>query len=169
MLQNAVSFSLSKLSYILPIGILSQYWVIFMMLVATMCLIRSCHKWFTNLKANARSNKGITNLHEPSVSQSSPSYRVLKRFSLRDIFRGIGRHRQPINSALHSADLTNDMPHPHQIGLSKKTTVPTPRQPYEALLILDVEATCHPGTDFNFPNEIIVSERRSFYANRWSE
>ena len=31
------------------------------------------------------------------------------------------------------------------------------RQPYDAYLVLDVEATCMPGTDFNYANEIIVS------------
>lgn len=30
------------------------------------------------------------------------------------------------------------------------------KQPYEAFLVLDVEATCQLGADFNFPNEIIV-------------
>ncbi|KAI0078183.1 hypothetical protein K474DRAFT_967896 [Panus rudis PR-1116 ss-1] len=29
------------------------------------------------------------------------------------------------------------------------------KQPYDAFLVLDVEATCMPGTDFNYPNEII--------------
>lgn len=31
------------------------------------------------------------------------------------------------------------------------------KQPYDAYLVLDVEATCMPGTDFNYANEIIVS------------
>ena len=31
-----------------------------------------------------------------------------------------------------------------------------PRQPWEYFLVLDVEATCVAGTDFNWPNEIIV-------------
>lgn len=30
------------------------------------------------------------------------------------------------------------------------------RQPWEYFLVLDVEATCVAGTDFNWPNEIIV-------------
>lgn len=30
------------------------------------------------------------------------------------------------------------------------------KQPYDAYLVLDVEATCQEGTDFNWPNEIIV-------------
>ena len=32
-------------------------------------------------------------------------------------------------------------------------------QPYDAFLVLDVEATCLQGTDFHWPNEIIVSYR----------
>jgi hypothetical protein len=41
--------------------------------------------------------------------------------------------------------------------LHAKGTIPRPvKQPYDALLVLDVEATCLPGTDFNWPNEIIV-------------
>lgn len=30
------------------------------------------------------------------------------------------------------------------------------KQPYDAFLLLDVEATCQRGADFNYPNEIIV-------------
>ena len=30
-------------------------------------------------------------------------------------------------------------------------------QTYDAFLVLDVEATCQPGTDFNYANEIIAS------------
>lgn len=29
-------------------------------------------------------------------------------------------------------------------------------QPFEAFLVLDIEGTCNLGTDFNYPNEIIV-------------
>lgn len=31
------------------------------------------------------------------------------------------------------------------------------KQYYDAYLVLDVEATCQPGTDFNYANEIIAS------------
>ena len=34
------------------------------------------------------------------------------------------------------------------------------KQTYDAFLVLDVEATCQPGTDFNYANEIIVRGRR---------
>lgn len=41
-----------------------------------------------------------------------------------------------------------------------KYKVPVPdtrvKQPYEAFLVLDIEGTCELGTDFNYPNEIIV-------------
>jgi len=37
-------------------------------------------------------------------------------------------------------------------------------QPYDAFLVLDIEGTCKLGSDFNYPNEIIV--RTPFLANR---
>jgi hypothetical protein len=36
------------------------------------------------------------------------------------------------------------------------------KQPYEAFLVLDIEGTCELGTDFNYPNEIIVSDFLNF-------
>lgn len=55
----------------------------------------------------------------------------------------------PSPSAIPPA--TNDMTHEPFID---RTYV---KQSYDAFLVLDVEATCMPGTDFNYPNEIIVS------------
>jgi hypothetical protein len=37
------------------------------------------------------------------------------------------------------------------------------RQPWEYFLVLDVEATCVAGTDFNWPNEIIVRRLTLFF------
>ena len=34
------------------------------------------------------------------------------------------------------------------------------KQAYDAFLVVDVEATCMPGTDFNYANEIIASRSR---------
>lgn len=59
---------------------------------------------------------------------------------------------------------------PHTSSPAPHTTSETPvlnlpevpwpvKQPYDAFLVLDVEATCKEGTDFNWPNEIIVSFR----------
>lgn len=39
-------------------------------------------------------------------------------------------------------------------------------QPYDAFLVLDVEATCLQGTDFHWPNEIIVSYRIEMRSHR---
>ncbi|TFK42902.1 ribonuclease H-like domain-containing protein [Crucibulum laeve] len=55
------------------------------------------------------------------------------------------------------------MRYPRHVRIAKKkkaltTTdpaVPNTRQPYDMFLVLDVEATCHLGTDFNYANEII--------------
>lgn len=170
MLQGAALLFPTKFSpYILSVRILSEYWIICVTIVAAACFMRR-HKGFG--KANA--HKTTTIAHEHSVSQSSSSHRNFRRGNLRDT--SIGRRRPSIDSALHSANLADAMPYPHNVGLSKKAAITTPvalqsptkvRQPYEAFLILDVEATCHRGTDFNFPNEIIVSERRSFCA-MWS-
>ena len=39
-------------------------------------------------------------------------------------------------------------------------------QPYDAFLVLDVEATCLQGTGFQWPNEIIVSCRIEMHSHR---
>ena len=36
---------------------------------------------------------------------------------------------------------------------------PRCKQPFEVFLVLDIEGTCDLGTDFNYPNEIIVRAR----------
>lgn len=36
---------------------------------------------------------------------------------------------------------------------------PRIKQPFEVFLVLDIEGTCDLGTDFNYPNEIIVRDR----------
>lgn len=37
-------------------------------------------------------------------------------------------------------------------------TLPRAMQPYDAFLVLDLEGTCELGTDFSYPNEIIVRD-----------
>ena len=36
---------------------------------------------------------------------------------------------------------------------------PRIKQPFEVFLVLDIEGTCDLGTDFDYPNEIIVRAR----------
>lgn len=45
---------------------------------------------------------------------------------------------------------------------------PAVKQKYDAFLVLDVEGTCMPGTDFNYANEIIASLPRSTVLTRLS-
>lgn len=63
-------------------------------------------------------------------------------------------------SAAHAPPQTTS-PAPHttsETPVLNLPEVPWPvKQPYDAFLVLDVEATCKEGTDFNWPNEIIVS------------
>jgi hypothetical protein len=166
MLQKSVSLAeLSANFLLLPIWFFSRYWIIcVIIIIALLCLIAWC--WFT--QANVNAHERAMSPHELVASRPSSYHRIFNRFNPRDIFWRISR-RHPMDSASRSADLKNDMSYPHQASLSKETTTATtishnfPRetkQPFEAFLILDVEATCHRGTDFNFPNEIIVSEEK---------
>jgi hypothetical protein len=55
--------------------------------------------------------------------------------------------------------LSKDMSYPSSPTSSVAETLvedPKIRQPHDALLVLDVEATCSQGVGFDFPNEIIV-------------
>lgn len=73
-------------------------------------------------------------------------------------------------SSLSAMIITPRVPHPHTVPEPPTTRIertqesprlelseaPFPeKQPYDAFLVLDVEATCQEGTDFNWPNEII--------------
>jgi len=49
----------------------------------------------------------------------------------------------------------HDRPYSQSSPSSQKQDI-REKQPYEAFLVLDVEATCHEGSDFDWPNEIIV-------------
>lgn len=58
----------------------------------------------------------------------------------------------------HQTDTkTEDLEEEEGIEMIKEPTIDRTfvKQTYEAFLVLDVEATCMPGTDFNYPNEII--------------
>jgi hypothetical protein len=73
------------------------------------------------------------------------------------------RNSEPLEGADPAA---HDMRYPHhhpRWPKKKKASVPdvveAPKrveQPVDMFIVLDVEGTCNKGTDFNFPNEIIV-------------
>lgn len=47
-------------------------------------------------------------------------------------------------------------PKPHPMDTTtEEIDIPAAKQAYDAFLVVDVEATCMPGTDFNYANEII--------------
>jgi hypothetical protein len=89
-----------------------------------------------------------------SFSQTPPhSDSSAQTSTFRDILAWISPLQQ--NREAHSSP-----PHKKQ-GSTKPYTIVAPQgsgtmQPYDAFLVLDVEATCQQGTDFNYPNEIIV-------------
>jgi hypothetical protein len=50
---------------------------------------------------------------------------------------------------------TVSVPAPETLNVDVKVA-PSTKQPYDAFLVVDFEGTCMLGTDFNYPNEIIV-------------
>ena len=52
--------------------------------------------------------------------------------------------------------LDETVPSPKQSTADLQTDTTAAKQPYDAFLVLDVEATCFRGTGFEWPNEIIV-------------
>lgn len=124
--------------FIPPIGrILLLYafadsWLIFAASVLVWCLFR-WYKWHVDRARMTPKpplpNRGLTNM-----------FTTIRRPRTNDDFHATAR-RVKCNYLP-----PNSTPAPLRV-----------RQPYDVLLVLDVEATCLPGTDFNWPNEIIVS------------
>jgi len=140
MLSMAALVCLSKHSaYLSPYKV----WIICATLFVATCLIRWRYK---RLPGNTSPRQ-----RAPSGVRLSPSPQICRHFRLSDI----------IDPVLYSTSLAIDMRYPRrgEVSPPQNTThispPPKTRQPYEAFLILDVEATCQLGTDFNFPNEII--------------
>lgn len=65
-----------------------------------------------------------------------------------------GGHVSPVFSS--STMRYSPLPPPAPPDSRLRRTFAPSLQPYDAFLVLDVEATCLQGTDFNYPNEIIV-------------
>lgn len=144
------------------LGTLQNHWLACMLFMTATCLIRSYRKRVGPL------HKG-----KQSVSQTSPQHESSGFFSF---FTKPWSRQRPINQVVVSNS-------PEQVTLprrtakrnmryqkstrqfkTKKQTVvkespcvtPKTTQPYDAFLVLDLEGTCELGTNFNYPNEIIV-------------
>ncbi|KAG6829986.1 hypothetical protein H0H87_009593 [Tephrocybe sp. NHM501043] len=145
-----------------PFRVLAENWIICAALIAATCLLRCCYKGFP------RNYKRDTSSPTPSPPNRSSA---TQKISFGGIFARIRRRRPPGDPSLaiaaspKTSSPPQKMRNSRQSRWSKKTIVslpfpappPPPRakQHYEAFLVLDVEATCQQGTDFNFPNEII--------------
>ncbi|KAF8892610.1 ribonuclease H-like domain-containing protein [Infundibulicybe gibba] len=132
-------------------------WILGLTLVIVSCLVRWCYKGLMDRRLE--SAKGPT----ANPSQSPPSFQSSRGFSLGDIFIRI-RRSQELLQATPETKPQPTMRYPNRTRATKKNLPtklppvfipPKTKQPYDVFLVLDVEATCHLGTDFNFPNEII--------------
>jgi hypothetical protein len=171
MLSAALGW-LSKQSVHIPhFRVLDENWIIYAALIAATCLIGWCYKEFI------QNYSRDTPTPVPSGAKSPKSSNISHTFSFGDIFARHRRRRQPNPSP--ALDGTTPTPRAMRFQpparLAKKAIIssaasppPPPRskQPYDVFLVLDVEATCQQGSDFNFPNEIIVSEGIAVEAHR---
>ena len=76
---------------------------------------------------------------------------------------------RPLSHSPPTEEVVVSIPQLHYLNNVYPTTKMTPsaisfkgprvKQPFEVFLVLDIEGTCDLGTDFNYPNEIIVRAR----------
>jgi hypothetical protein len=124
--------------------------------------------WYNSSKrSGTRSNHSTPHSHSPPTKASSDS--------LRDMFSVLKKPTTtpttaPTTYITPPSDVTRPDTAPRDRGLplpsmnEQYSAVKVP-QPYDVFLVLDVEATCLQGTDFHWPNEIIVrysAEIRSY-------
>ena len=95
--------------------------------------------------------------HPPAPpSSSTPSASLL-----RTMFSIINPRPTPLPASFIRSATTNNAPVFVSDSADIPIAAPEPlppfvHQPFDAFLVLDVEATCLQGTDFQWPNEIIV-------------
>lgn len=141
---------------------LAHNWFLCATVVLASCLVRCCYKRLID-KRQGTSNKRTQSPRSPSQTIIPP-----QNTTLGNMFASLLRRPR------HEVPEATPPPSPRAMRYTRrarntKKVQPIPpsisppsslhiKQPYEAFLVLDVEATCHMGTDFNFPNEIIVRQ-----------
>lgn len=139
--------SLDLFSEITPsYRMLQDYWRACTLLMIATCLVPALYNWRVVLRYKAASMPvAASALTVKSGSASSrnpvshpPSRRRKKKMRYKNRGRSRPITKQPI--------LPTEVPQ----------FIPRTKQPFEAFLVLDIEGTCMLGTDFNYPNEIIV-------------
>ncbi|KAF9466388.1 ribonuclease H-like domain-containing protein [Collybia nuda] len=147
---------LSKQSFHLSLfRVPDQNRIIYAALIAATCLIGCSYKGFLH----------ILSRHTPSPgAKSSSSPTSFNDASTSDIFPLTRRKYNHPSAPNGTTPVPRAMRYQRQVRLPKKTVVSSPRppppppkskQPYDVFLVLDIEATCQQGADFNYPNEII--------------
>jgi hypothetical protein len=111
----------------------------------TTCLILCCYKFKFYLVSTLKSDQACPDLQQtlgaPRASlthQTRSKSKKLMRYTYQS-------HPQKRRGFVEPAQSQEIPPEPSMT-----------RQPYEVFLVLDIEGTCDQGTNFNYPNEIIV-------------
>ncbi|GLB35330.1 putative exonuclease [Lyophyllum shimeji] len=164
MLAGRLDGMLDLAFYAPPLRVLVEHWIICAALFAATCLLGWYYKGFIEDRLRDKP------IQAPGDMYISPPTPVHSNFTLGDVFARVRRRRPPpepapVNLSLEPSPPGRNMRYARQPRFTKKgiASVPIPppppppkaKQPYEAFLVLDVEATCQQGTDFSFPNEII--------------
>lgn len=135
---------------------LLDHWVACVLVIIATCLTRSAYKRFgIQHKENEAESKNPSSELTPFFGFPSQLWYRLKPSEAISVAPFVP---QPSNKSAMRYQRT-----PRRVK-AKKKIIPTaepPRisgivQPFEAFLVLDIEGTCNQGTDFNYPNEIIV-------------
>lgn len=156
---------LSKPSVLLShLRVSNQNWIIYAVLIAATCLVGWCYNGFIqNL------SRDTPTLVSPGAKKPSPSPTIPRSSSFNDSFARIRRHftLNGATSMLRAMRYQSEVQFGQRAMFSTVISPPPPSPPrrflkskqlIDVFLVLDVEATCDAGSDFHFPNEIIVSE-----------
>jgi hypothetical protein len=109
--------------------------------------------WYNSSKGSGtRSNHSTPHSRSPPIKEPSGS--------VHDMFSVLKKPTTtPTAAATTYITPPFDVTRPDAVSsMNEQYAVKVP-QPYDAFLVLDVEATCFQGTDFHWPNEIIVRYR----------
>lgn len=161
MLSTALGWLSKQSVHLSHLRVSDQNRIIYAALIAATCLIGWCYKGF--IQNHSRDTPSPV----PPGAKPSSSPIIPRSFSFSDIFAWIRRQPTSFPTPNGTTPVLPAMRYQRQVRLAKKSIfssavspppLPKSKQPYDVFLVLDVEATCQQGADFNFPNEIIVSE-----------
>lgn len=134
-----------------------NHWLACTLVMIATCLARSFYK----SAASSSTDNKAENTSQTTTIQRNSIYNIKRQTPVKDTNIV---HPSPSSSKKNMRYQRNA-----RRGKTKKSLAPTEpfckqktKQPYEAFLVLDLEGTCKLGTDFNYPNEIIVRDHTRF-------